>query len=90
MMSSATPEQHLEELGLVLPPPAAAVANYVPWAITGNLIMTQATCPGATASWTIPEKSAASFRARMATSAANSPASMPSPNCAMQRATFPK
>ena len=45
MMSSATPEQRLEELGLVLPPPAAAVANYVPWAITGNLIMTSGNLP---------------------------------------------
>ena len=26
-MTSATPEQRLEELGLFLPPPAAAVAN---------------------------------------------------------------
>ncbi len=31
-----TPEDRIGELGLVLPPPAAAVANYVPWAITGN------------------------------------------------------
>ena len=44
-MTSATPEQRLEELGLVLPPPAAAVANYVPWAITGNLIMTSGNLP---------------------------------------------
>jgi enamine deaminase RidA (YjgF/YER057c/UK114 family) len=45
MMSSSTPEQRLVELGFVLPPPAAAVANYVPWAITGNLIMTSGNLP---------------------------------------------
>lgn len=40
-----TPEQRIEELGLVLPPPAGAVANYVPWAITGNLVMTSGNLP---------------------------------------------
>ena len=35
MMSSATPEQRLEELGFVLPPPAAAVPISAR-AITGN------------------------------------------------------
>ena len=44
-MTSATPEQRLEELGLALPPAAAAVANYVPWAITGNLVMTSGNLP---------------------------------------------
>ena len=40
-----TPEDRIKELGLVLPPPAAAVANYVPWAVTGNLVMTSGNLP---------------------------------------------
>ena len=40
-----TPEQRIEKLGLTLPPAAAAVANYVPWAITGNLVMTSGNLP---------------------------------------------
>jgi enamine deaminase RidA (YjgF/YER057c/UK114 family) len=40
-----TPEQRIAELGLSLPPAAAAVANYVPWAITGNLVMTSGNLP---------------------------------------------
>lgn len=41
----ATPEQRLAKLGLTLPPAAGAVANYVPWAITGNLLMTSGNLP---------------------------------------------
>ena len=44
-MTDKTPEQRLAELGHVLPPAAAAVANYVPWAISGNLIMTSGNLP---------------------------------------------
>ena len=40
-----TPEDRIAKLGLALPPPAAAVANYVPWAITGNLVMTSGNLP---------------------------------------------
>lgn len=40
-----TPEDRIKEMGLVLPPPAAAVANYVPWAVTGNLVMTSGNLP---------------------------------------------
>jgi enamine deaminase RidA (YjgF/YER057c/UK114 family) len=40
-----TPETRLATLGLTLPPAAGAVANYVPWAITGNLIMTSGQLP---------------------------------------------
>lgn len=40
-----TPEDRINKLGLALPPPAAAVANYVPWAITGNLVMTSGNLP---------------------------------------------
>jgi len=40
-----TPEQRIRKLGLELPPAAAAVANYVPWAITGNLVMTSGNLP---------------------------------------------
>lgn len=40
-----TPEEHLAKLNLSLPPPAAAVANYVPWVITSNLIMTSGNLP---------------------------------------------
>lgn len=32
----STPESRLTELGIVLPEPMAAVANYVPYVITGN------------------------------------------------------
>lgn len=34
----STPENRLESLGLTLPKPMAAVANYVPFVITGNLL----------------------------------------------------
>lgn len=34
----ATPEEKLAELGITLPEPAKAVANYVPFVITGNLL----------------------------------------------------
>lgn len=40
-----TPEQRIAQLGLTLPPAAGAVANYVPWAITGNLVMTSGNLP---------------------------------------------
>ena len=32
----STPKSRLAELGLTLPDPAAPVANYAPWVITGN------------------------------------------------------
>ncbi len=44
-MPNPTPEDRIAAMGLTLPPPAAAVANYVPWAITGNLIMTSGNLP---------------------------------------------
>lgn len=34
----STPEQRLDELGIVLPEPMAAVANYVPYVISGNML----------------------------------------------------
>ena len=34
----SSPESRLESLGLTLPKPMAAVANYVPYVITGNLL----------------------------------------------------
>ena len=40
-----TPVDRIAGMGLALPPPAAAVANYVPWAITGNLVMTSGNLP---------------------------------------------
>jgi enamine deaminase RidA (YjgF/YER057c/UK114 family) len=40
-----TPEQRIEKLGLALPPAAGAVANYVPWAISGNVVMTSGNLP---------------------------------------------
>ncbi len=40
-----TPEERIAKLGLTLPPAAGAVANYVPWAITGNLVMTSGNLP---------------------------------------------
>src|SRR5450432_2877709 len=44
-MTAKTPEQRIAQLGLSLPPAAAAVANYVPWVITGNLVMTSGNLP---------------------------------------------
>jgi hypothetical protein len=44
-MTAQTPEQRLAELGLSLPPPAAAVANYAPWVVTGTLVMTSGNLP---------------------------------------------
>lgn len=32
-------EANLKKIGIVLPAPAAPVANYVPWVITGNLLV---------------------------------------------------
>ncbi len=40
-----TPEQRIEALGLTLPHAAGAVANYVPWAISGNVVMTSGNLP---------------------------------------------
>ncbi|MGH1420886.1 MAG: RidA family protein [Hyphomonas sp.] len=34
----STPETKLDELGIVLPAPMAAVANYVPYVISGNML----------------------------------------------------
>ena len=44
-MQSKTPEQRIADLGLVLPPPAPAVGNYLPWVITGNLVLTSGNLP---------------------------------------------
>src|SRR5262245_3381940 len=44
-MSAKTPEQRIADLGLSLPAAAAAVANYAPWVITGNLVMTSGNLP---------------------------------------------
>jgi hypothetical protein len=44
-VTAETPEQRIAALGLSLPPPAGAVANYVPWAISGNLVMTSGNLP---------------------------------------------
>lgn len=38
-------DQRLEELGLTLPQPAAAVANYLPYVITGNLVVISGQLP---------------------------------------------
>ena len=40
-----TPEEILADMGITLPPPPAAVAAYVPWIRTGNLIMTSGQLP---------------------------------------------
>ena len=44
-MTAKTPEERIAALGLTLPPPPGAVANYVPWAITGKLVMTSGNLP---------------------------------------------
>lgn len=38
-------EQRLKDLGIALPVPAAAVANYVPFVITGNLVFVSGQLP---------------------------------------------
>ena len=40
-----TAEDKLSELGFPLPPPPAAVAAYLPWVRTGNLILTSGQLP---------------------------------------------
>lgn len=45
LMAETTPEQRLQELGLSLPLPAAGLGAYVPWAITGSLLMTSGQFP---------------------------------------------
>ena len=40
-----TPEQQIEKMGLTLPEAAGAVVNYVPWAISGNVVMTSGNLP---------------------------------------------
>ncbi|MHC4406030.1 MAG: RidA family protein [Planctomycetota bacterium] len=40
-----TPEQRLAELGITLPEPPAAVAAYVPWIRTANVVMTSGQLP---------------------------------------------
>jgi enamine deaminase RidA (YjgF/YER057c/UK114 family) len=40
-----SPEERLAELGLELPPAPAGVGAYVPWARTGNLVMTSFQLP---------------------------------------------
>jgi enamine deaminase RidA (YjgF/YER057c/UK114 family) len=39
------PEEKLRQLGIVLPPPPPAVAAYVPWVRTGNLVLTSGQLP---------------------------------------------
>ena len=38
-------EQRLNDLGITLPTPAAAVANYVPFVVTGNLVFVSGQLP---------------------------------------------
>jgi enamine deaminase RidA (YjgF/YER057c/UK114 family) len=40
-----TAQENLEQMGIQLPPPPAAVAAYQPWARTGNLIVTSGQLP---------------------------------------------
>jgi enamine deaminase RidA (YjgF/YER057c/UK114 family) len=44
-MVERTAEEQLDEIGLTLPKPAGAVANYVPWAIVGNMLYTSGQLP---------------------------------------------
>lgn len=44
-MTASTPEARLAALGLALPAAPGAVAAYVPWARTGNLVMTSFQLP---------------------------------------------
>lgn len=42
---AGTIEARLKELGITLPPPAAPVANYIPYNITGNLLVVSGQIP---------------------------------------------
>jgi enamine deaminase RidA (YjgF/YER057c/UK114 family) len=44
-MTGKTAEERLKELDLSLPKAAGAVANYVPWAIVGNMLYTSGQLP---------------------------------------------
>ena len=44
-METESPESRLAELGIVLPEPPGAVAAYVPWVQTGNVIITSGQLP---------------------------------------------
>lgn len=43
--SPDTPQARLQALGLILPAPAAPVANYVPWTRAGNLVFVSGQLP---------------------------------------------
>ena len=45
MMEEFSPESRLAELGIELPDPPGAVASYVPWIQTGNVIITSGQLP---------------------------------------------
>jgi enamine deaminase RidA (YjgF/YER057c/UK114 family) len=40
-----TPEQRLKDLGIELPPAPGVAGDYLPWVITGNLLMTSGQLP---------------------------------------------
>lgn len=40
-----TPEQRLKDLGIALPPAPGVAGDYLPWVITGNLLMTSGQLP---------------------------------------------
>jgi enamine deaminase RidA (YjgF/YER057c/UK114 family) len=44
-LKGKTAEERLKELGLTLPPPAGAVANYVAWVISNNVVYTSGQLP---------------------------------------------
>jgi enamine deaminase RidA (YjgF/YER057c/UK114 family) len=44
-MKTVSPESRLAELGIMLPEPPGAVAAYVPWIQTGNVIITSGQLP---------------------------------------------
>lgn len=44
-MTVKTPEQQLETLGVVLPPPPKPLASYVPWVRTGSLLFVSGQLP---------------------------------------------
>ena len=44
-LKGKTAEERLKELGLELPPPAGAVANYVAWVISNNVVYTSGQLP---------------------------------------------
>ena len=55
-------EMKLAELGITLPRPMPPIANYVPYVVTGNLVVVSGQVPAVDGRSRSPAKSATAFR----------------------------